>query len=296
MIERILVATDFSETADAGIGWAVRLAKSHGARIDLVHALLPPSHMADFLPSPPDLSAELQEAALSRLEETAEGVRASGVETEVDLRLGLPSEAIVEAATRGRCDLIVLGTRGLTGFRHLLLGSTAERVVQRAPCPVLAVHRQAVAQHRPIGKVLVPTDFSRDAEVACQTGLDLLKNLQAEATLLLLHVYHLPFEYTAYGTIPTSLSYLEDVAGAAEEHLEERARTLRDHGWRVEVVAREGFPPEIIVEEAKLEEADLVVIGTHGRSGLSHLLLGSTAERVVQHSPCPVLVVRRPGD
>lgn len=290
-VDVVLAATDFSDTAQAGIDWAVEIAKANGARLELVHALLVPGRATDFVPSPPDFTEALQEAASGRLNAITEKVRALGVEVKSDLRLGVPSQVILEAAEEKAVDLIVMGTRGLTGFRHLLLGSTAERVVQHAPFPVLTVHPGDTDRHRPIKTILVPTDFSRDAAQACEAVLTLLGG-QRDATIVLLHVYHLPYEYTAYGTIPTSLDYFKDVEGAAEDKLEELAADLREQGLTVRTVAKEGFPPEVITHQAETEEVDLIAMGTHGRTGLAHLVLGSTAERVVQRASCPVLTFR----
>ncbi len=295
-IRTILVATDFSETAEAGVDWAVEVARAHGASICLVHGLLLPNRMTDFVPSPPDFTAELREAARGRLDDAASRVRDRGVEVDSELLLGLPSQTILEAADHRKADLVVMGTRGLSGLRHLLLGSTAQRVIQRAGCPVLTVHPGDIDKHRQVSTILVPTDFSRDAEIATHSALDLLDKQPAETRLVLLHVYHLPFEYTAYGTIPTSFDYFKDVEGAAIERLEEIAAPLRKEGLTIETAAREGYPPEMIVAEAKAIDADLIALGIHGRSGIAHLLLGSTAERVVQHAGCPVLTVRRPSD
>jgi nucleotide-binding universal stress UspA family protein len=292
-LETIVVATDFSDTGQAGLAWALELAKDHEARIDLVHGLLMPNQMTDFVPSPPDLSEELQQAAMARLNEVAEEARESGIRVDVHLRLGLPSESILEAARELQADLIVMGTRGLSGIRHLLLGSTAERVVQHADCPVLTVHPDDIDQHRSIRTVLVPTDFSGYAQRGVEVAERLLHHRLQQTRLLLLHVYHLPFEYTAYGTIPTSLDYFKDVEGAAAERLEQIAQPLREKGLEVKTLSREGYPPEVITGEAEAAGADLIAMGTHGRSGLAHLLLGSTAERVVQTAPCPVLTVRR---
>ena len=288
----ILAATDFSETAQAGIDWSVEIARTHNARIELIHGLLMPNQMTDFVPSPPDFSDELQEAALGRLNEAVDQARTGGVEVGSHLRLGLPSEVILEAAAEIPADLIVIGTRGLSGIRHLLLGSTAQRVVQRAPCPVLTVHPGDIDRHRAIRTVLVPTDFSTHAERGMAVAFDLLGNRLEGAKLVLLHVYHLPFEYTAYGTIPTSLDYFKDVEGAAQERLAKLAGPLREKGLTVETLCREGYPPEVIVAEAEAAGADLIALGTHGRSGLAHLLLGSTAERVVQSAHCPVLTAK----
>lgn len=295
-IRTVLVATDFSATAQAGIDWALELARTHQAQIVLVHGVMLPNRATDFVPSPPDLTEKLQEAASGRLNEAAERARGRGAEVITDLRVGLPSQAILEAAEERAVDLVVLGTRGLTGLQHLFLGSTAQRVVQHANCPVLTVHPGDIDQHRQIRTVLVPTDFSRDAELSTSVALDLLAKQPGETTLVLLHVYHLPYEYTAYGSIPTSLDYFKDVEGAAEERLRELAEPLASEGLSVKTVAREGYPPEVIVGEAEASGADLIALGTHGRSGLTHLLLGSTAERVVQHASCPVLTVRRQED
>jgi nucleotide-binding universal stress UspA family protein len=295
-IRSVLVATDFSQTARTGVDWAIEIASDHGARIRLVHGLLLANRMTDYVPAPPDFTEALQAAAAARLEEVCERVRGAGIEVSSDLRLGLPSQAILEAAKEDQADLLVIGTRGLTGVSHLLLGSTAERVVQHASCPVLSVHPGDHEQHRRIRTVLVPTDFSRDAESATNAATRLLGEDIEGARIVLLNAYHLPFEYTAYGTIPTSVDYTRDVEGAAQEKLAAIAAALTEDGLSVETRAIEGYPPEVIVAEADSAGADLIAMGTHGRTGLAHLFLGSTAERVVQNANCPVLTVRRQED
>ncbi len=292
-VDEILVATDFSDTAAAGLAWALEIAGDHGAKIHLVHALLLPNAMTDYLPSPPDLTKELGLAANRRLEQTLSEVRDAGIEATGEVRLGLPSEAIVEATRESRPDLVVVGTRGLSGLEHLLLGSTAARIVQHAPAPVLTVHPGDSEQHRRIRTILVPTDFSADAEPAIEAALDLLAGVEEPGRLILLHAYHLPYEYTVYGTIPTSFDFRQDAGSAAETRLQELAEPLRSQGLAVDTLTCEGYPPEVIVAEAEAQGADLVSMGTHGRSGLAHLVMGSTAERVVKHAPCPVLTVRR---
>ena len=292
----MLVATDFSPTAKAGVDWAIEIAREHGARIRLVHGLLLANRMTDYVPAPPDFTEALQSAAAARLGEVCDRVRNAGVEVSSDLRLGLPSQAILEAAKEDQSDLLVIGTRGLTGVSHLLLGSTAARVVQHASCPVLSVHPGDHEQHRRIRTVLVPTDFSRDAELATVAATRMLGHDVEGARVVLLNAYHLPFEYTAYGTIPTSVDYTRDVEGAAQEKLTEIAADLSERGLAVETKAIEGYPPEVIVDEAERSGADLIAMGTHGRTGLAHLFLGSTAERVVQNADCPVLTLRRRED
>jgi nucleotide-binding universal stress UspA family protein len=93
--------------------------------------------------------------------------------------------------------------------------------------------------------------------------------------------------------VPTSWDYYKDVEGAADERIAEVAEPLREEGLTVETRTDEGYPPEVIVNVAQEIGCDMIAMGTHGRTGLAHLLLGSTAERVVQHAGCPVLTVRR---
>jgi len=288
----LLVATDFSSTAAAAADWALAIARDCGGRIVLVHALPMYGPVNDFIMSPPDLEEHLRGMAVQRLGERAAELADSGIEVEPKLAIGIPSEAIVRTATEVGASLLVIGTTGMSGLAHLLLGSTAERVVQHAPCPVLSVHAGDAEAVRPIRSILLPTDFSRDALSAAHIAVEVLACSPERLTLL--HAFHLPVEYTAYGAIPTGLAFEEDVGGVAEQRLEEVATKLARDGLTVSSVAREGYPPEVIVEVAQEIDADVIAMGTHGRSGLSHLLLGSNAERVVQHASCPVLTVRHP--
>ncbi|HEV8631869.1 MAG TPA: universal stress protein, partial [Thermoanaerobaculia bacterium] len=292
---RVLVATDFSDTAEAAVEWGSELARARGGTVLLVHALDFHGPLTDFLPAPPDLDEHLQGAAAARLTELAATLGSRGLQVETRLEHGVASQAIVRVAEQVAPDLLVLGSRGLTpGLGHLLLGSTAQRVVQHAPCPVLTVHPGDRERHPAVRHILVPTDFSHDAEGATHAARTLLAtggSASEPGRLTILHAYHLPVEYTAYGTIPTSIPFHADVAAVAEEKLAEAARAIIANGLTVETLAREGYPPEVIVEAARELNVDAIAMGTHGRTGLRHLLLGSNAERVVEHAPCPVLTV-----
>ncbi|HEX2254373.1 MAG TPA: universal stress protein [Thermoanaerobaculia bacterium] len=296
-LRHVLAATDFSATAAAAVDWGVDLARRHGATLHLVHGVTLPVPMAEYVPSSADVDREICEGARSRLEEVARGLEATGVTLELHLPTGVPSQVIARTAEEVGADLVVIGTQGLSGLAHLLLGSTAQRVVQHAPCPVLTVHQGDRERHRPVRTLLAATDFSTGADEAVRTALDLFAGSgEAPTRLVLLHAYHLPMELTAYGPVPTSVHYYQDAGADAQERLDLAAAALGRDGWAVETRVRQGFAPEVIVAEAEELDADLVALGTHGRTGLAHLLLGSTAERVVQHAPCPVMTVRRPRD
>lgn len=290
----ILAATDFSETAEAALEWASELARLQGARLELIHAVTVPPSLPGFVPPGPVFDEEVRAAALSRLGEAAVRLREAGGEVSTHLGIGTPSQVILSRAEELPAAAIVMGTRGLTGLRHLLLGSTTERVMHRAPCPVLSVHPDDRGSHRPIRSILVPTDFSEDAEVAIDAAYRLLAPLEQNAHLVLVHAFNLPIEYTAYGPIPTSVNYLKDTGLEAERRLEEiRERLLRE-GLAVETLASEGDPAQVIIDEAAKRGVDLIAMGTHGGSALRHLLIGSTAERVLQHAPCPVMTISAP--
>lgn len=291
-IRTIVAGTDFSPASAAAVAWAGALARAHGAALHLVHALRIYGPPTDFLVSPPDFTEELQARAIARLDETVDSERSLGTTASPAFRMGDPQHALIETAQELGADLLVVGTRGATGLEHLLLGSTAERVLERAPCPVLTVHPDQTPPASGLRHLLVPTDFSHDAERALAAALALAPRGGAALRLTLLHAYYLPIEYTAYGTIPTSPRYLDDVAGAADSRLSALAAALARPGLTIDTLAREGYPPEVILSEAASLAVDLVAMGTRGRTGLEHLLLGSTAERVVQRAPCPALTVR----
>lgn len=291
-IRNVLVATDFSEPAQVGVEWAARVARDRAARLHVVHVVSPPMPVADFTTPPITLDRELRDAAGRRLDALLEEEPLAGLDARSVLRDGTPSIAVLDVAEEVDADLLVVGTRGLTGFRHLLLGSTAERIVQRATMPVLSVHPD---DRRPEGgprTILVPTDFSEDAEAALEAASASLRLRDGETRVILLHVYHVPAEYSTYGPSAALYRLGEEMETALHERLEALAAPLREEGRTVDVAAIPGIPGEVIVQQAEERHADLVAMGTHGRSGVAHLLLGSTAERVVQHAPCPVLTVR----
>jgi nucleotide-binding universal stress UspA family protein len=140
-VRRILVPLDFSESSEAVLEWAAHLAEEHGSRVLLLHAYHLPVEFQQLEGAylPDDFWATVKSESEQGLARYAERLRARGLEVETLAREGYPATAIEEEAERQGADLIVIGTRGLSGLRHLLLGSIAERVVQRAPCPVLTV-------------------------------------------------------------------------------------------------------------------------------------------------------------
>lgn len=147
-LDRILVPVDFSAHSERAVNYAMTLANKFGAHVSLLHVVEDPFvtgawQSEAFVPNIPELLDELITAAHTRLGELKKHLAAHGFVVETAVITGQPARAIVEQASAGRYDLIVMGTHGRTGFSHALMGSVAERVVQKAPCPVLTVREAA---------------------------------------------------------------------------------------------------------------------------------------------------------
>jgi nucleotide-binding universal stress UspA family protein len=140
-VRRILHATDFSRASGPAFAAALRMAKQDRARLSLLHVLVPPSpFLGDELPSSyVELGARARRVAEGRLAAAAAKAKKAGIRVQAELIEGVPSEEILRAGRRQRPDLIVIGTHGRTGFGRVFMGSVAERVLQRASCPVLTV-------------------------------------------------------------------------------------------------------------------------------------------------------------
>jgi universal stress protein A len=140
--------------------------------------------------------------------------------------------------------------------------------------------------------VLVPLDFSTYAEQALDYAIALAQKLQARVTLL--HVIQPPGVNVAGGIWP-SATFLQDLEAAVTRDLEGYLARVTAAGLAGEIVIVHGVPFQEILDTAKARQVDLIIMGTHGRTGLSHVLLGSVAEKVVRLAPCPVLIARQPA-
>ncbi len=285
----ILLATDFSENAAGAAAWARSLAAECRARLVVVHALLPNLPAApEFVTVPVEYHAVIEASARRRLADEAASLRAQGLEVDVELAFGPSADAVHRAATTHGADLIVVGTRGHTGWRKLLLGSTAARILRGAPCPVLTVAPHAHAPG-PLQKALAATDFSVEASSATKAAIDLLSR-DGTRKVFLLHAYRMPNEAVH---LPTGMveQAFRSAAAAADARLEEMAAELRSTDVAVEPMGRRGYPPELILDEAEALRVDLIAIGSHNRSRLEAMVTGNTAHGVIAHAPCPVLTV-----
>ena len=296
-IRNVLVTTDFSPASLQAIEVALPLIKSFSSDLHLVHVVPPDypfSTLADLpmvLPEP-----EIGQRIRRRLHETATKYSVPLRPKNIHALKGRPFEQICQLARDLNIDMIVTATRGLTGLKHLTLGSTAERVVRYSPCPVLVVRPQKrksgngkFAQQR-FKKILVPIDFSDCSKKGLNYAKALASRFGSKVVLLnsiALEYYFTNDEYARYD--------FPDLARSAEKWAREQMRDLvQNTDWdklNVETSLEIGHAGQQICERAEGSGIDLIVTSTHGRTGFKHVLLGSTAEYVVRHAPCSVLVV-----
>lgn len=296
-METILAATDFSVNSAGAADWAEQIARARGARLVLCHAVppVPPATAApEFIALPPEVFEQEEQRAREFLDGEAAKRRSADLTVETRIRVGPASQTIVEMAAEEKADLLVVGTRGRTGLERTFLGSVAARCIREAACPVFSVPPHERENLRPIHRLLVPTDFSDDAKLAVDVALKLLGPVSAEMKLTLLHVWRTPIIFSPWSSFP--MPDLE--RGASEEakkRLEEVAAPLRAEGYEVDTKERSGEPADEIDRVAGEVGADVIAMGTHGRSGLSRVFLGSVAERTLPTAPCPVLTVHSEG-
>ncbi len=290
-IATILVPTDFSEHAQKAIETAEALAKPLGASIHLLHVLHLPVQAVtpEMAVVPVGFWQDLRAHAERKLDESRKAIESHGVRCATEVIEDIPGFAIAAAAKRTNADLIVMGSRGLTGIKHAILGSVAERTVRSAPCPVLTVKQDGGGALR-LRTILVPMDFSPSSHRALDIAKELAKSA-GPAHLILVHAYYVPIELEQF-LIQQGDPVLERLSESVTEDLEKILTSLQDAGISSEYLASRGAPERLIVELAKQKHADLIVMGTHGRRGLTHLLLGSVAERVVRTAECPVMTVQ----
>ena len=291
-IQNIIVPTDLSEPSRAAVARAAWIARLEGAAIHLVHALRFPMVGGPYDVSVPGaVWQEVRRGVREELEKIRKDLEASGIASvsAVVSEAVDPFEPIEAAIQEKDADLVVMGTHGYGGIQKALLGSVAARTVRQASCPVLAVKGDEQAASAPIRRILVPIDFSEPADAAVALAAGLAKT--AGASLEILHAVDFAPEYAAH--LPADAMEIEEkMRSVGTERLEGIARDLQGSGVEVALHIVRDAPVNAIRAEAERLDVDLIVMGTHGRRGVSHLLLGSVAERTLQTAPCSVLCVK----
>jgi nucleotide-binding universal stress UspA family protein len=292
--DKVLVATDLSEPADEAIRQAHVFAEEASGELIACHAVHELLRYSPLFPqrAQSDLNAlvEIEGKAAVAVEERVVAVtgRAPGSFT-VHIMSGAADAEVLREAEEVSATLIATGSRGLTGIARLLLGNIAERIVRYAHCPVLVARK-----HAQTGKILVATDLSEKAEPAVKLAAEIAA--KRKATLVLVHSLDLlprPVFGAAvpFGGLPV-IPPPELVTEARKVADEVLASLLVRFGVQGERRVLDGDAATAILQVSDEIGADLVVVATHGRTGLARVALGSVAEKVVRGAHCSVLVVR----
>ena len=283
---KILCPIDFSDGSQRALEAAVGLALASGATLAILHAWELPVFAGGYTAAPAVVQ-DMTDAIQRGLAEAAAFARGRGVTAVATLDpSGVPWRTIVDTVSSDpTIDLVVMGTHGRTGLRRVMLGSVAEKVVRLSPSSVLAVHPDDPVG--PFRYISCPTDFSPVSDVALGLAAQLVDG--PDAKIELVHVVELP------GVIERgshAIALAHDLEQQSEAELERRAKPILDVAhvsWRTEA----GPATERLLELLDRDPIDLVVVGSHGRTGFAHPPLGSVAEKLVRHAHCPVLVARR---
>jgi len=311
---RVVVASDLTETSDEAVqqanAWAIaagcELVACHIVPNALHNNILFPHHVQEESLGLLGAEREAEQLLIEQVQQlTGRGKdpqRVAGAPASIPppaetftvvIENGAPDAGIVEAAEQFLASLLVIGAgRPERGVKQAVLGSVSDRVVRYAHCPVL-VARRASGSHR----VVVATDFSEKAAPALEAGVEAARLLDAQVTLL--HCIDIePNQLVALG-VPFGASPAVVPPGVMEEvdrNAHATLQGLKDRlGFEGDVRVVNGSAAESIVQTARELDADLIVMGTSGRTGLARIALGSTAEMVAGAAPCSVLVVRQPA-
>jgi nucleotide-binding universal stress UspA family protein len=271
---RLLCPVDFSQVSHRAASVGAALAARHGAELELLHVV--PGLAARPSGRHPSAFGLPQEPYWSDLQRLAAAAVGAAPRLRLDVVEGSAGRMIVDRATLRGADLVVMGTHGRSGLSELVLGSVAHSVLRQAPCPVLVV--PAREGHRPPGAfrhVVCPIDFSPTAQAALEHAMPLAA--EAGGVLTLIHVM---------GEVPGPWAE-EDLRGELRARVPD---TLRARCEVREVVDRGPVAARLLHHAA---EADLVVIGVHGRGALDVMLFGSVTHETIRHARCPVLTVRQ---
>ncbi len=296
---QVLCPTDLSEASRPALAYAAAVARRYGAKLTVLHATPP----FEPLVVPSAEAASAGPVDLSPSDDFKEAVRAfaldslAGLDADVVVQTGDPSRVIVEQAVVSSADLIVMGTHGRSGFDRLLAGSVAEKVLRRAPCPVLTIPPHA--PEVPAGgtlftHILCAVDFSHASEQAlgfaielgCATGGGV-----TVATVLEWLAEEVPLAYPEFDVAPYR-AHLADDAGARLRALVQAAGA--PPSCQIDHVVQLGRAHREILRLATEKGSDLIVMGAQGRGGVGLALFGSTTQQVIRAATCAVLVVHPP--
>lgn len=299
-MKKILYPTDFSRCANQAFWHALYLSRQYNAELHLFHATVlhddDPHNPASLFPDIQKIHKQLQDISIKKMDYILESYHADDINVKkIEQRGFATAPSILEYAKNNDIDLIILGTHGRRNLEHLILGSVAEEVVQFAHCPVLTIREQKHPKKiEELENILIPIDFSKNAEQTLTYALEIATRYQTK--LKCLHVVEQTVHPSFYIMGANSIfDLMPDIKSKSVEAMKKLIRNSQKHNINVEYYVEEGNPAHEVVKFAETNKIDLIVLSTHGLTGLEHFLIGSVAEKIIRRAPCPVFTVKTYG-
>ena len=299
-LQKILFPTDFSKCAEQALAHTVFLAEESRAEIHVLHVITifqdQPSVVSNEIAETKEMVKKLEDVAEKQLNKILNSHSSDDVKITTEIKRGISAApAILEYASDNNIDLIVMGTHGRRGLGHLLLGSAAEEVVRLAPYPVFTIRElkepKSVMQ---VNNILVPVDFSNHSQKALSYASEIAQSYNAQ--LQVLHIIeetmHPAFSVTGKSSIFDLVPGIKD---DSRKRIEKMIKEFVSDKVKSKVFVQGSRAANDIIKFAKENSTDLIVIATHGLTGLEHMLLGSVTEKVVRMAHCPVFTVKAFG-
>ncbi|MFZ5450974.1 MAG: universal stress protein [Thermodesulfobacteriota bacterium] len=268
--QKLLVCTDGSENSRAALAEVLSLARTCGGQVYLLQVV---QIIPEFEAAAPDLMALVGEEVAKQLAEAKAAAAGTGVVLETRISRGVSvASAILQEAEKIQPDLIVMGLHGRTGLARLLVGSVTARVIGHSPFNVLVIPKGGGIS---FGRILIASDGSPFSQAAFTEVLEVARR---QASKL----------------FAVSVAAEEGEIAQAKEVIKQMLTAANQAGLRLTGSVPQGQTADHgIIQAAIKNEVDLIVMGSHGRTGLKRLLMGSVTERVLGQAPCSVLVVKR---
>lgn len=300
MYSQIIVPLDGSPLAEGALPYALALAAATDAPVTLMQVVPSSQLMRDhYLRYDASMEAEQMATAATVLEARARSLSHPPQRIDTYLAVGDAAEEIVRYAERGEGSCIVMATHGRGGALHWAFGSVARKVLTAATIPTLIVRSEREpaqsAQPATIRSLLVPLDGSKLAEAAIPHARDIAHELGARVTLVRVIPLLSTLIASPYEPMIAAEYYdetMEQMRTSAQEYLTTISHTFSAASIVTDTVVKQGGAPMALLEMVDTKEYDLVVMSTHGRTGVKRWVLGSVAERLVEASHTPVLLVR----
>jgi len=285
MFKNLLICSDGSEFSEGAVREGLKLAKLSGGKTTMLHVI---EFNPEFEALAPNLVEKMEAGAGEDIEALKSRAEKEGVPCTASIkRAERPHTVIVDEAEKIKADAIVMGRRGRTGLKRVIMGSVTARVIGHATRNVLVVPRAARIDCRGI---LIATDGSRCAEAASRQAVAIAKSCGAPLTVVsVLHDEAMPSDFL-------TLKQRESISKKALSDAEKCVQDVKDlagkEGVKAEGLIMTGSPSEAVIKAAEDKKADLIVMGSHGRTGIERLLMGSVTERVVNLASKAVLIVK----